>query len=55
MVCIFLDSLKTEEEWKCEYFTCWEYNYAVYKPTLPRDRGSIQEETKLLSNLFVWF
>lgn len=32
-----------------------KYNCSVYKPVLPRDRGSVQEETKLLSNLFVWF
>lgn len=42
-------------EWKYEQFTCWEYSCVIYKPILTRDTGSIQEETKLLSNLFVWF
>lgn len=46
---------KIEGEWKYEQFTCWEYSCAIYKPILSRDTGSIQEETKLLSNLFVWF
>lgn len=53
---VYLPTLsKIEGEWKYEQFTCWEYSCAVYKPILPRDTGSIQEERKLLSNLFVWF
>jgi len=32
---------KLEAEFKCKQVTCWEYNCAISKPILPRERASI--------------